>query len=313
MELAETKIKQKLAQKFYCSFCDYNTNRKYNFNIHKSTAYHKNMVFGNQTELAETKTSNFACIFCEKKYKNRSGLWKHNKTCLKQNPNDYLTNINADKDLILMLIKQNGELKDAMIEQNKNIIEICKNNSTIGSYNTYSQTNNNSNNKTFNLQFFLNETCKDAMNIMDFVDSVKIQLSDLEKVGNIGYIDGISNIIIKNLRVLDVEKRPVHCTDSKREVLYIKDDNKWEKEKQENTKIRKVIKHIAHKNSKLINNFKEKYPDCNKSYSKKSDQYNKLIIEAMGGPGDDDFEKENKIITNVAKEILIDKEKYSIN
>ena len=112
---------------------------------------------------------------------------------------------------------------------------------------------------------------------------------------------------------MDVEKRPVHCTDSKREVLYIKDENKWEKEEQENKKIRRAIKHIAHKNSKLIPEFREKYPDCNKSYSKKSDQYNKLIIEAMGGRGDNDSEKEDKIITNVAKEILIDKDKYSIH
>jgi hypothetical protein len=148
------------------------------------------------------------------------------------------------------------------------------------------------------------------MNIMDFVDSVNVQLSDLEKVGEIGYVDGISNIIVKHLKALDVEKRPVHCTDFKREILYIKDDNKWEKEEQENKKIRKAIKHIAHKNSKLLPQFREKYPDCNKSISKHCDHYNKLIIEAMGGSGDNDFEKEDKIIKNVAKEVIINKEKY---
>ena len=296
---------------FCCKICDYVCFKKQHLVQHKKSVRHN----FNNVENSVNKTYN---CNCGKKYKDRTGLWKHKKICTKNNINktEYENKLNdiTDKELIMTLIKQNGELKDAMLEQNKNMIELCKSsNNTIGSYNTYSQTNHNSHNKTFNLQFFLNETCKDAMNIMDFVDSVRIQLSDLEKVGEIGYIDGITNIIIKNLKAMDVEKRPVHCTDSKREVLYIKDENKWEKEEQENKKIRRAIKHIAHKNSKLIPEFREKYPDCNKSYSKKSDQYNKLIIEAMGGRGDNDSEKEDKIITNVAKEILIDKDKYSIH
>ena len=161
-----------------------------------------------------------------------------------------------------------------IVKQNSELLEVIKNgtnnNNTI-----------NSHNKTFNLQFFLNETCKDAMNIMDFVDSIKLQLTDLEKVGKIGYVEGISNIIVKNLNSLDENKRPVHCTDSKREVLYVKDENKWEKEDENKQKLRKVIKHITHKNSKLSNEFKAHHPDCNKSDSKYSDQYNKLVIEAM--------------------------------
>jgi hypothetical protein len=142
---------------------------------------------------------------------------------------------------------------------------------------------------------------------MDFVESIKLQLSDLEKVGQIGYVEGISNIIIKNLQALDIHKRPVHCSDSKREVMYIKDEDKWEKENDEKMKIRKVIKKIANKNSRLLPEFKEKHPDCIKSSSPYSDQYNKLIIEAMGGSGDNDLEKENKIIKNIAKNVIIDK------
>jgi hypothetical protein len=168
-------------------------------------------------------------------------------------------------------------------------------------------TTTNSHNKTFNLQFFLNETCKDAMNIMDFVDSLKIQLSDLENVGKIGFVEGISNIIVKNLNSLDETKRPIHCTDSKREVMYVKDEDKWEKDNEEKKKLRKVIKHVAHKNSKMLKDFKAKHPDCEKSDSKFSDQYNKLIIEAMGGKGDNDLEKEDKIIRNIAKKVVIDK------
>jgi len=147
------------------------------------------------------------------------------------------------------------------------------------------------------------------MNIMDFVDSLKLQIADLESVGKLGFVNGISNIIVKNLNSLDETKRPIHCTDAKREILYVKDEDKWEKEN-ENKKIRKAIKHIAHKNSKLIPQFKTKYPECGKSDSKYSDQYNKLIIEAMGGLGDNDSEKEDKIIKNIAKEVLIDKENY---
>ena len=156
----------------------------------------------------------------------------------------------------------------------------------------------------------VNETCKDAMNIMDFVDSLKIQISDLEDVGKLGFVEGISNIIVKNLKALDVHKRPVHCSDSKREIMYIKDENKWEKENDDKKRLRKAIKRVANKNSKLLPEFREKYPDCNKSISKYSDQYNKLIIEAMGGLGDNDLEKENKIIKKIAKEVTIDKSTY---
>jgi hypothetical protein len=142
---------------------------------------------------------------------------------------------------------------------------------------------------------------------IDFIDSLKLQLADLENVGKLGFVNGISNIIVKNLNSLDETKRPIHCSDSKREVMYIKDENKWEKENEEKIKLRKVIKKIANKNSRLLPIFKEKYPDCGKSESPFSDQYNKLIIEAMGGSGDNDIEKEDKIIKNIAKEVTIDK------
>ena len=168
----------------------------------------------------------------------------------------------------MTLLNQNNQLQNQ-------IIELCKENKSIITNNI---TNTNSHNKTFNLQVFLNETCKDAMNIMDFVDSIKLQLTDLEKFGKIGYVEGISNIIVKNLNSLDETKRPVHCTDTKREVMYIKDDDKWEKENENKQKMRKVIKHIAHKNSKLLNEFKAKYPDCGKSESRYSDKYDKLVM-----------------------------------
>jgi hypothetical protein len=146
------------------------------------------------------------------------------------------------------------------------------------------------------------------MNIMDFVDSIKLQLVDLENVGKLGYVEGISNIITTNLKALDVTQRPVHCTDKKRDVLYVKDENKWEKEDEEKKKLRKAIKRVASKNQNLLPKFKEAHPDCSKASSKFSDQYNKIIVESCGGSGDNDLEKEDKIIKNIAKNVIIDKE-----
>jgi hypothetical protein len=145
------------------------------------------------------------------------------------------------------------------------------------------------------------------MNIRDFVDSIKLQLCDLERVGELGYVEGISNIIVKNLKALDVTQRPVHCTDKKRETLYIKDENKWEKD-DDKKKMHTMVKKIAHKNARLLPKFKEEHPDCGKSSSKFSDQYNKIIVESMGGAGDNEFEKEEKIIKKVTKEIIVGKE-----
>jgi hypothetical protein len=299
----ETESSQKVAEKFHCEWCDYYTSKKTNYTKHTFTAKHQKAtkltkvikkVAESSQKVATCQT--FSCEKCYKPYTSRAGLWKHLKNC-----NDSTNNFDfTDKELIMTLLKENNELKTMMIEQQNAVIELCKN----GTNNTV---HNNSHNKTFNLQFFLNETCKDAMNLMDFVQSIQLQLTDLEKVGEIGYVDGISNIIVKNLKDLNITQRPIHCTDKKREILYIKDENKWEKEDDENNKIRKAIKHVAYKNTKLLSQFREKHPDCGKSESLYSDQYNKLIIEAMGGKGVSDTEKDKKIIKNIVKEVIIDK------
>ena len=296
-----TILVPKSSDNFVCESCDYVTSRKSQYDRHLSTPKHKNTTNTtiNTTNLVPKSSENFICE-CGKEYKHHSSLWNHKKKCdLKYftEPNDE----SVDKDkLILMLIKQNSELIKETSEFKNMMMEVIKN----GTHNT---THTNSHNKTFNLQFFLNETCKDAMNIMDFVDSIKLQLSDLENVGKLGYVDGISKIIVSNLNSLDETKRPVHCTDSKREVMYVKDEDKWEKENESKQKMRKVIKHVAHKNTKLLKDYKTKYPGCEKSESKYSEKYDKLIIEAFGGKGDNDDEKENKIIRNIAKEVTIDK------
>jgi hypothetical protein len=200
------------------------------------------------------------------------------------------------------LIKDNKEMKQIILEQNNTINNLVKNGITNNSNNTYT----NSNNKAFNLNFFLNETCKDAMNINDFVESIKVQLCDLERFGEIGYVENLSNIITTNLKALDVTERPVHCTDKKREVIYIKDQDKWEKEDDNNTRLRKAIKKIAAKNYKLLPEYREKYPGCQYAESKYSDKYNKMVVEAMCGNGNEE-EKEDKIIKNISKNVVIDK------
>jgi hypothetical protein len=292
---------------FVCEKCDFNTSYKWCYERHILTEKHKRVTTDDNKSVKSC--ASYSCN-CGKEYKFRQGLWKHQKNCESMN-NHNLTNNDADKseftvltNLVLDVVKQNQELFNQNQELTNKIVDICKNTSNTNITNS----SVNSHNKTFNLNVFLNETCKDAMNIMDFVDSIKLQLSDLEKVGEIGYVDGISNIIVKHLNALEVEKRPVHCTDKKREVLYIKDEDKWEKEDDEKKKLRKAIKRVACKNQRMIPKFKEAHPDCIKAASKFSDQYNKMIIESMGGSGDNDLEKEDKIIKKIAKEVVIDKE-----
>jgi hypothetical protein len=303
METLEDK-EETIVDKLTCDVCFKHYKERTGLWRHKKLCYKQLCISTNSNNLATmddilsttsnnlatTNTNLFKCEKCNKEYQHRQGLWKHNKKCkTKQHPDSETADEPTDKELIMMLIKQNTEL-----------MEIVKN----GTHNT---THTNSHNKAFNLQFFLNETCKDAMNIMDFVDSIKLQLSDLERVGELGYVEGISNIIVQNLKELDVNKRPVHCTDKKRETMYIKDENKWEKD-EEKLKLHKVVRKVTYKNQNLIPDYKKEHPDYNKSSSKISDKFNKIVVESMGGSGDNDFEKEEKIIKNISKQVFIDKE-----
>jgi|694.fasta_scaffold30039_2 hypothetical protein len=314
----DSKKNEKKRKKYMCLFCDYDTCKKTDYNRHLVTDKHKinendSKMVVNDSEKT-TKNENLFKCECGKIYKYDSGYYRHKKKCTKEkinnNDND-TTNLNntpanlITTELILELIKDNKDMKqiiaDLVIDQNNTINTLIKN----GITNTNSH-NINCNNKTFNLQVFLNETCKDAMNITDFIDSIKLELSDLMKVGEVGYVEGISNIITSNLKALDISKRPVHCTDKKRETIYIKDQDKWEKD-EDKTKIKKLINRVSHKNIRLITDYREKYPECKKLESKISDKYNKMIIEAMGGFGDNNREKEEKIIKNISKCTTIDK------
>jgi hypothetical protein len=310
-----TEKTQKNSMKYMCKFCDFVSCNKNDYNRHLSTLKHsrnKTATFSN-TEILKKESNVFLCENCNKEYNDRTGLWRHKKTCFLINKHDdvtsnvtsnNLTSKNFDTNIVLELVKKNQEFqKEMFLDLQKQMFEFMKD--KIGDNNSTNIIN--SHNKTFNLQVFLNETCKDAMNITDFVESVKLQVSDLENVGKIGYIEGISNIIIKNLKALDVEKRPVHCTDKKREVMYVKDENIWEKEDENNKKLRKAIRTIAHKNICMLKEFREKYPDCEEYDSNKNSQYNKIVYEAMGGKGDNDYEKDTKIIKKIANVVGIDK------
>jgi hypothetical protein len=300
-----TNLSPKIAVKLTCKLCNYECSKQSDYDKHLLTSKHKNRT--NLNILEQNVAENlqlFECDKCSKTYKARNSLWYHKRKCqgiLNKENEEETFSIDKD-DIIKFLMKENSEFKDLLMEQNKMVMKMCEN-----SPSSITNSNINSHNKTFNLNVFLNEHCKDAMNIMDFVDSVKLQMSDLESVGKLGFVEGISNIILRNLRALDVHKRPVHCSDSKREVMYIKDEDKWEKEGESKQKLRKAIKKIANKNYVLIPQFKEIHPDCSKASSPYSDQYNKLIIEAMGGSGNEDFDNENKIIRKIAKEVVIDK------
>ena len=193
--------------------------------------------------------------------------------------------------------------QNKFFEQSSNLtLQLVKNG--INNTTNNNTTHTNSHNKAFNLNFFLNETCKNAMNITDFVDSIKLQLSDLISVGEVGYVESMSNIIVKKLNDLDETERPIHCTDKKREIIYIKDEDKWEKDDEDKKKLRNVINKISYKSQKLFPQFKEKYPDYNDSESKHSDQYSKIVIESMD---DNNKDKQDKIIRNISKRVLIEK------
>ncbi len=312
---------KKSSHKFVCEACHYKCSYNSDWLKHLATSKHVINVKMEQKGIDESnfskKSSQHFCD-CGRSYSTKSNLGKHKKTCKQLTPNDTIVKPEEQMniyDLVKYLMKENSELKNLLVDQSNKIfdqsnklsdvtMELAKNGVNNTTNNTTTTTNTNSHNKAFNLNFFLNETCKNAMNINDFVDSIKLQLSDLISVGELGYVEGISNIIVKNLNALDETERPIHCTDKKRETIYIKDENQWEKDDEDNKKLRKFIKRIAYKNQVLFPKFKEKYPDYNDSESIHSDQYSKIVIESFD---DNDKDKQDKIIRKISKEVLINK------
>jgi predicted nucleic acid-binding Zn-ribbon protein len=250
------------------------------------------------------KVAKHSCTGCGKVYKDNSGLWRHKKKCSNITMQD-LHNEEKQQQLVEYLLKENSEFKQMMLEQNKQMIELAKN---AGHNTNIHNTTNNTHNQSFNLQFFLNETCKDAMNIMDFVSQLQVCSKDLEETGRIGFANGISKIFINGLKQINISDRPIHCSDMKRETLYIKNNNEWNKEDEDKKLLTNAIKHVAHKGIKQISVWTKEHPGFNDPESKVNDRYLKIVSESMSGSTEDETNKNyTKIIKNIVKETVIDK------
>ena len=294
----------KTPQKFNCINCGIETGNKKDYSKHLLTAKHLNRT---NTGFLEQPINKFKCKICNKIYKARNSLWYHEQKC-KSNKEEENVIVSSDADtelelktlsvLVVNLIKSNQDLQKQMLD----VCQKIQPNTT-----TITNSNNNSHNKNFNLNFFLNEQCKDAMNIMDFVNTFQLQLSDLERIGEVGYVEGISNIVIDKLNQMDIYKRPIHCSDAKREIMHVKDKDVWEKDTPTNAKIRLALKHITKKNTDLLRPWVNAHPGVLDSEHRLNDKYQKLFNEAMGGNSGTLTECETKIIKKISKMVLIDK------
>ena len=304
MEFVGTK---KLAKNFYCEKCDYGCSKESDYKKHLGTRKHLNGINPAVVELAPVAIE-IKCNKCKKKYETKSGLWKHNKLCTYEPQPVKKHKLYEKNNLVEVLIKENSDFKTMIMDLvktntdlQKQMIEVCKN-GMGGSHNNH----NHSHNKTFNMQVFLNEKCKDAMNIMDFVNTMTLDFADLEEVGKVGYVEGIGGIIIKKLNELDVYKRPIHCSDAKREIMYVKDENVWGKENSTYDKLRKAIKHVTFKNSSMLEPWSKANPQCMNTSHRLNDVYVQMIGQSMGGK-ESFLDSENKIMKKIAKAVLIDK------
>ena len=333
-----TKSCKKVAPKYCCESCDYVTSRKSSYDKHILTAKHKvaisfNILNKEITENKEIKEINveqlinavatehdFICGTCKKEYKSRVGLWYHSKHCFITGEMDngtivletdsFIKGSNEFKlltNLVVELVKQNNEFKELVLDQNKQLHEmatkICTNS---GTSNTNINSNNNNTNK-FNINFFLDEKCKDALSISDFVGQLQIDNDDLEETGRLGFAKGISKIFINGLKELDLYKRPLHCSDAKRETLYIKnDENEWIKDNDDKTILTKAIKDVANKNIKQISEWQKTNTAYTDPDSKVNDKYMKIVFESMpGSTKEETYRNYEKIVKNVVRDCVI--------
>ena len=310
-----TDVKNRKKRRNYlCETCDFVCSKQSDYDRHIFTRKHQ--ILTNTYKIQPEKHQTFVCD-CGKKYKHRQSLYAHKKKCTyvplekeisdtetdKEIPSQELElkeENNVDyKDMFIQLMKQNQELQKAVVQQQETINEMIP---KIGNNNT---TTNNNNNQ-FNLQLFLNEQCKDALNITDFMKSIEVNMNDLIQTGKLGYVDGMSRIFVNALKDMDVTERPIHCTDIKRETVYIKDQNKWEKDEDNKQKLKKTIRNIENKNLQMLPKWQEENPEHKNLESMKSNEFMELSITALGG--EEDKEKsEKKIMKNVLKEVMLEK------
>lgn len=298
MDDMDYKKSSESSKKFECKICDYSTCRNSQYVRHCLSVKHIRMTKDDKSDvLSSKKVPYIYSCDCGNVYKYRQGLSKHRKICKNEVIVSPVSNGVLSNEFILEFMKQEKEFKITLIETLKN---------GMGNKNSHNNNSHNNTKNKFNINLFLNEKCKDAMNIMDFVNTMQLELSDLEKVGEEGYVKGISDIIVNKLKDLDVYKRPIHCSDVKRETMYVKDKDAWAKDEAKE-KITKMVKHISHKNQKQIGEWQQENPDYKDSESTKCDEYLKIVVESMNGLTNDVESNgyTNKIIKNIAKEITV--------
>jgi hypothetical protein len=311
-----TKKCQKNAEKYICEKCNFECSKKSNFDKHILTAKHKMIINDNEKQA----TLKHVCKYCKKEYKHASGLSRHVKTCKYKEQEPIKENTEqkeikeveivvkddnkeiANKDLVIELIKQNQELQGHNQQLQGKLLEVAKEGKTINNH----QTNN------FNLNVFLNEDCKNALNLIDFINSLKPSINDVESMGRLGYVDGLSSIFVKALRNMDVTERPIHCTDIKRETVYVKDKDKWELETTNKSKLKETLNRIEEKNLEMLPAWQEENPNFANMNTRENDEYINISLNSLGSENANEKQKQtNKIIKNVLKEVTVDKNKIN--
>ena len=322
-----TEKLQKVAKEYFCERCDYKCSNLFNFNKHCFARKHI-LLTKNENPLTE-KLQKHVCSKCGKEYKSKQGLWSHNKTCISHDNIQISNTLNSDDDIlssepiknyIMKLVEQNNELKNMFIQQNNKHNEELINHNTelqeiktiLAEQPTPQQITNNiqkiTNNTQFNLNVFLQQTCKDAINMSDFIDSLEINTKSLERTGTHGYVHGISKIFMDGIRKLKVQERPIHCTDLKREVLYIKDNDTWTKDTEDNKQFKKALATVVHRNMIQIVKWEEENPETSNPESKTYEFYFEVVRQSLGGGDQDVTDRNNeKILKAISKEVHIDK------
>ena len=296
----ENNLENDTEHVFHCIFCNYSTHKKFNYDKHLSTSKHK---FNSN----ENITKDYTCESCNKHFNNYNSLWKHNARVHSNNEDK----IGKLTDLIVHVVEQNTILSQQICQLATkpitNTNNTNANNTNINTNATINTNTNNNNNNRFNLNLYLNETCKNAMNIDEFVDSIQVDMTDLEETSRLGFVDGVSRIIINNLNKINVRSnRPIHCSDCKRVTLYIKEEDKWVKNEESDDKMKLLIQTIVGKNIKQIFEWQKIHPEYSDPKSRSSDLYQKMLCEVMSGATDEEC-KDNitKIIKNIARETMI--------
>jgi hypothetical protein len=314
----EQANQQNLSKKYCCENCHYYTNRKSNIDAHNLSAKHQKEMFGNKNQ--QNLSNDYCCKICSKIYKTASGLWKHNQYCKviekEEIEEDEITV--SDAKLVFELLKQNNEFKELMLNQTNQIMDLvqkCVTTTNINNSNINNGNINNNNYNQFNIQMYLNETCKNAMTIDEFLDYLQPTLQELEDTARLGYVEGITRIIMRGLKDLEEELRPFHCSDLKRESLFVKNpDGEWEKETEEKPLMLKFVKAVARKNFNNVNEWRKLHPNCRYHDSKSNDMFNQIMLNSTSGRTEEEQKASyEKIIKNITKEVVIDKSKKNKN